>query len=271
MNPQITVLMSVFNDEQFLAQSIESILQQSYTNFDFLIFDDASNDGSKKILEHYAELDKRIKLIINKENKGLSYNLAEGVKLAKSPWIARMDADDIAVKNRLEIQMNYIKSNPTVDILGSYVNDIDALGEIIELRKVPTTHDRISNLIWTCPFIHPSVIFRKESIIKAGNYNKKLRRRQDYDLWFRCLDSNLVFANIDMPLLYYRATDNYYKKNNIKVQFQQAIMGVKGAKKVKAAPIAYLGIFVAFVKGILPIKIRKVVNRLLKKYDPRRL
>ncbi|WP_332628467.1 glycosyltransferase [Halalkalibacter flavus] len=270
MNPEVTVLMSVYNDKKYLVESIESILTQSFENFEFLIIDDASNDGSSAILETYAEKDERIKLVKNKENKGLSYNLAEGVNMAQAPWIARMDADDIAFTDRLALQMDYIKNNPNTDVVGSYVIDIDEDGNEIELRKVPTSHEKISKLIWTCPFIHPSVLFKKEAVKRAGSYDKNLRRRQDYDLWFRCQEANLKFQNLDRALLYYRSTDEYYKKNNLKVQFQQAAMGFHGIRRVKASPLAYIGITVAFLKGILPSKIRKPMNRLLKRVDPRR-
>lgn len=270
MNSKITVLMSVYNDREYLRESIESILNQTYGDFVFLIFDDASTDGSKGILKEYEEKDKRIKLICNSSNKGLSFNLAKGVSLAETPWIARMDADDIATHNRLELQMKYVEDHPDVDVIGGYVIDVDEQGNEIELRKVPTTHEQICSLIWACPFIHPTVLFRRESIIKAGSYDKKLRRRQDYDLWFRCCAANLKFANIATPLIYYRSTNEYFKKNDIKVQIHQVRMGFKGAKLVKAPLVAYVGITIAFVKGVLPTRIRRPVNEILKKVDPRR-
>jgi glycosyltransferase EpsE len=270
MSPKITVLMSVFNDERFLRESIESILFQSFKNFEFIVIDDASSDGSLEILEEYERKDSRIRLVKNKVNKGLSYNLAAGLSMASGKWVARMDADDISVKERLSTQMLFIQNNPDVDIVGSYVIDIDENGNDIELRKVPTSHEKISKLIWTCPFIHPTVLIRKEAIIRAGSYNKNLRRRQDYDLWFRCHKFNLIFANINKPLLYYRSTDDYYKKNNMKVQLQQALLGYRGAKSIKASPIAYIGISVAFIKGVLPYKVRKPLNNFLKIVDPRR-
>ncbi|BAB07433.1 glycosyltransferase [Halalkalibacterium halodurans] len=270
MNPEVTVLMSVYNDKNYLSESIESILNQTFENFEFLIINDASTDGSGELLEEYSKKDKRIRLIHNKNNRGLSYSLAEGVSLAKAPWIARMDADDVSFKDRLAVQMDHVKAHSELDILGSYVIDIDDKGNELEIRKVPTTHKEIANLIWTCPFIHPTVLFKKDSIIKAGSYDRNLRRRQDYDLWFRCLEAKLKFENIDKPLLYYRSTDDYYKKNNFKVQVQQAKMGFAGARRVKAKPIAYIGITVAFIKGILPYHIRKPLSQLLKKVDPRR-
>ncbi|WP_130860462.1 glycosyltransferase [Gracilibacillus phocaeensis] len=270
MSQNITVLMSVYNDEKYLAESIESVLNQTFEDFEFLIIDDASTDNTSKIIADYEKRDSRIRVISNKENKGLSYNLAEGINIAKTELIARMDADDISKVNRLEKQYNYIKENTDTDIVGSFVTDINEDGQELELRKVPVTHEEIAKLIWTCPFIHPTVLFKKEAIQKAGSYDRKLRRRQDYDLWFRCQEIGLRFANLSESLLLYRVTDEYFKKNNIKVQFQQAKMGFKGAKKINASLIAYIGIIIAFLKGILPYRIRKPINNLLKNVDPRR-
>lgn len=269
MSNQITVLMSVYNDEKYLKESIESILKQSVKDFEFLIFEDCSTDNSRIILKEYEKKDKRIKLVLNTSNKGLSFNLAKGVLMAKNEWIARMDADDIALKERFSLQLDYIKKHPKVDVLGGYVIDIDENGLEKGIRKVPLTHNKISSLIWTCPFIHPTVIYRKKSILEAGSYNKDLRRRQDYDLWFRCHKMNLEFANLDVPLIYYRATDDYYKKNDYTVQLNQVKLGFKGAFLVKSSPIAYIGITVAFFKGILPIKLRKPISIVFRKIDPR--
>ncbi|MBT2600526.1 MULTISPECIES: glycosyltransferase [Oceanobacillus] len=270
MNPSITVLMSVYNDGEYLEKSIESILNQTYTDFEFLIYDDLSSDCSRNILEKYAKQDDRIKLILNSTNKGLSYNLARGVSKAKAPIIARMDADDIAFSNRLEVQMKEFKEDPSLDLLGSYVKDIDDKGNEIEIRKVPLSKERINKLIWACPFIHPTVIFKKKAIEMVGSYNPTLRKRQDYDLWFRCKAHGLNYKNINKPLLYYRFTDSYYKKNNYKVQFDQAVMGYKGCVISKASPIAYIGITFTLIKGVLPIKIRKPLTELTRKIDPRR-
>jgi glycosyltransferase EpsE len=270
MNPEVTVLMSVYNDEEYLEKSMNSILDQTFSDFEFLIIDDASTDESVSILKSYASNDERIRLVLNEKNKGLSYNLAEGVEMAEASWIARMDADDIACENRLEVQKEYVENHPDVDIVGSYVTDIDEHDQEMEIRKVPVSHEKISDLIWTCPFIHPTVMFRKEAILEAGSYDRNLRRRQDYDLWFRCKAANLKFANIPSPILYYRSTFDYYKKNNIKVQFKQFKMGIKGARLTNAKPIAYVGITVAFLTGIAPQSIRRPLGKVLKHVDPRK-
>lgn len=268
MDLKITVLMSVYNDEKYLKSSIESILNQSFREFEFLIFDDASTDRSREILENYARQDARIKLVLNDVNMGLSANLARGVRISQGSYIARMDADDIAFNNRIELQYSYITTN-NIDILGSYVIDIDEYNEEKGLRKVPIKHSNISRLIWSCPMIHPTVVFNKKAVIKAGSYDESLRRRQDYELWFRCIKTGLKFENIPTPLLYYRHTNEYFGKNDYKVQLQQLNMGIKGSMLTRSAPIAYVGVCIAFFKGILPYKIRRPVNNFLKKFDPR--
>jgi glycosyltransferase involved in cell wall biosynthesis len=260
--------MSVYNGVTFLKDSIESILSQSFTEFEFIIFDDNSHDGSQQILQEYAKNDSRIKVITNKSNKGLGANLQKGVKLASGKYIARMDDDDIAAIDRLQIQYEYALANPQIDIIGSIAIDIDENNNEVGIRRVPLYHNDIVNYIWTCPIIHPTVLFKKEAILKAGSYGNE-RRRQDYALWFRCANHGLKFANIDKPLLRYRFYDIYYKKNDLTALIYQVKIGLKGCRLVKASPIAYIGVCIPLVKGILPRSLKKGITILMKKFDPR--
>lgn len=266
----ITVLMSVYNDLPHLQDAIESILNQTFTDFEFLIFDDASTDGSSEILQQYASQDSRIKLITNKTNRGLGYNLNRGVQIAQSPWIARMDGDDIALPNRLEAQFNYIQTHPDVSIVGGWAIDINSEGQFVSERKVPATHQQIEKLIWTNPFIHGTVLFNKAAIGKVGSYSSKLAKRQDYNLWFRCAKAGLKFANLPQPLIKYRFTDNTLQRNNWKVALVHVRIGWRGCWLVKASPIAYLGVTKQLVIVLLPPPLRVVAYNWLKQFDPRR-
>ena len=270
MNTPITVLMSVYNDLPYLQGAIESILNQTFTNFEFLIFDDASTDGSNEVLQEYARQDSRIKLITNHLNRGLGFNLAEGVQIARSPWIARMDADDIALTNRLELQLNYVQAHPDISILGGCAIDIDSQDRFISERKVPTNHQQIRKLIWTNPFIHGTVLLNKASILKVGSYSRQLSKRQDYDLWFRCAKAGLKFANLSQPLIKYRFTDNTLQRNNWKVALVHVRIGWRGCWQIKASPIAYLAITKQLVIVLLPPPLRVVAYNWLKQFDPRR-
>lgn len=269
MTTPITVLMSVYNDLPYLKDAIESILNQTFSNFEFLIFDDGSTDGSQEILQQYASKDSRIKLIINETNCGLGFNLAQGIEIAQSPWIARMDADDLALPNRLELQLNYVQAHPDISILGGCAVDIDRNGQFIGERKIPTTHPQIRKLIWTNPLIHGTVLLNKASILKVGSYSRKLAKRQDYDLWFRCAKAGLKFANLPQPLIKYRFTHNTLQRNNWKVALVHVRIGWRGCWKVKASPIAYLGVTKQLVIVLLPPPLRLVAYNWLKQFDPR--
>ena len=271
MVKSLTVLMSIYNGETYLATAIESILSQTFTNFDFLIVDDASTDKSSIILKKFARQDSRIKIITNKQNQGLAYSLARGVEAATTPWIARMDADDIAIRDRLAKQMQYIDEHPDIDILGSYALNVNDSGEILGERKVPIDHDNICQLIWTNPLIHPTVIFRRSAILKIGSYHYKTRQRipEDYNLWFRACAAGLQFANLPEPLIYYRFSQENFVRNNLKFLLAHVLIGWQGCWLVKASPLAYLGITKPFVLGILPPGLRYLVYNWLKQFDPR--
>ena len=267
----LTVLMSVYNGEVYLEDAIGSILRQTFTDFDFLIIDDASTDKSSAILEKFAKQDSRIKIITNQENYGLAYSLARGVEAAKTPWIARMDADDLSMRDRLDKQINYIEEHPEIDILGSYALNINDDGEILGTRTVPLEHKNISRLIWTNPLIHPTVLFRRSAILKIGSYYSKTRQRipEDYQLWFRACAAGLQFANLPEPLIYYRFSEKNFVRNNLQFLLAHVLIGWQGCWRVKAAPLAYLGVTKPLVLGILPPGLRYLVYNWLKQFDPR--
>jgi len=267
-NPQVSVLMSVYNGFPYLSEAISSILQQTYSDFEFIIIDDCSVDGSLQLIEKYAASDARIKLIKNQSRLGLGASLRHGVEIAVGQWIARMDSDDISLPERIEKQMEYVVAHPQIDILGSYAIDIDEHGNENGQRRVPISHVQIAKYIWTCPIIHPTAFMRKSSLIKSGSYGTE-KRRQDYALWFRCAASGLQFANLPQALLKYRFTGDYFRRNNLKALLIQVKIGWIGCFQVKAAPVAYIGVVVPLIKGILPRGFGMFISKILKKFDPR--
>lgn len=203
-NPKISVVMSVFNGQDFLKEAIESILEQSFTNFEFIIIDDASTDGTTEILESFKKRDKRIKIIRNKKNLNLSRSLNKGLRQAQGEFIARMDADDISEKNRLKIQANFLKKNPKVAFCGSWVILINQSGKKIGERKYPTEYREIKKIIMHYnPFIHPTVMIKREILEKMGFYDFKLNAAGDYDLFLRMV-KNYQAINLPKFLLKYR-------------------------------------------------------------------
>jgi glycosyltransferase involved in cell wall biosynthesis len=266
----LTVLMGVYNNASGLERSISGILQQTYGDFEFLIVNDASTDCSAEILERYAQNDQRIKIINNASNLGLGAALSVGVDEARGALIARMDADDFSVQNRLEKQIRYFRENPDTDILGSFALDVTATGEPIGIRRVPIDHQDIVRLIWSCPFIHPTVMFKTQSIKRAGNYSKSTRRRQDYELWFRCVYAGLRLANLPEPLVQYHFSETTLKRNTVGRAFDQVKIGLKGCRLVDAPWFAYFGTCVPLIETCLPDRLRLRSRRFKALIDPRR-
>ena len=152
----ISVIMSVYNDSNYLGKAIESILNQTLTDFEFLILDDGSTDGSKEIIKYYAKIDKRIKFNENPKNLGLATSLNKLIKLAKGQYIARMDADDESFPVRFEKQINYFNKFPETDVLGTGAIIIDNNDKILERKKMPNSYDKFyKNLFFNSCFIHP--------------------------------------------------------------------------------------------------------------------
>lgn len=216
--PGVSVLMAVYNGRAHLREAVESILNQTLRNFEFIIIDDGSRDGSERILAEYARKDKRIRLIRQK-NRGLAKSLNRGIGIAKGEYVARMDADDIAMPERLEIQADYLTAHPLVALCGTYAEEIDGQGRILKTRHgnrgplidpgaLPTRHEDIRNAILRYnPFLHPTVMMRKEVVEKTGGYDESFSLAQDYDLFIRIAGRHRT-ANLPRKLLRYRRSCN---------------------------------------------------------------
>jgi len=204
----VSVILPVFNGEQFVSEAIESILNQDFKDIELIIINDGSTDKSSELLRDYADTNQCIRLI-ERENKGLVETLNEAVGLSKAKFIARMDADDIACPHRLRLQYETLKKSPNLAVLGSFINLIDEKGQFIRLGSYPVSPEEVANYLENaCPIAHPSVMMRKESVIKAGGYRKAFSHCEDYDLWLRISELGYQLANYPEPLLNYRIHDN---------------------------------------------------------------
>lgn len=201
-NPSISVVMPVFNAEKYLRQAIDSILKQTYKNFEFIIVNDGSTDKSLEIIKTYT--DKRIRLI-NKKNTGVADSLNLGISIAKSRLIARMDADDIAYPNRLKLQYDYLRKNEKVVCVGSSADIIDMKGKYVFKNNMLEDSALIKALLpYKTPFIHPTTMYYKETAQKAGLY-KNIPLIEDI-LFFNELSKYGQFGNIGKSLIRYRYT-----------------------------------------------------------------
>lgn len=198
--PKVTVLMAVYNGERYLHEAIESILNQTFQDFEFLIINDGSQDSTKEIIASYQ--DTRIKLIDNEQNLGLTKSLNKGWKLAKGEFIARQDADDISEPERLAKQVTFLETNPDVVLVGSWYRDIDERGDLLAERKLPCSTASIRwEILFYCPFVHSAVMFRTQTVSEQiGFYDESFSYAQDYDLWWR-IARKLEVANINEYLL----------------------------------------------------------------------
>lgn len=204
-NPVVSAVMAVYNGEKYLAETIESVLSQDFQDFEFLIIDDGSEDGSKAILSEYGEKDSRIRLI-SRENRGLTKSLNEGIAMAGGEFIARMDSDDVCHQDRFSKQVHYLKTHPEVVALGGLVRYINASGTPLFVRKLPLNHAEIEQCHfseWGGFLVHPSVMMRRSALQAVGGYDESFAKAQDYDLWFR-LSTIGKLANLPEVILDYR-------------------------------------------------------------------
>jgi len=183
---KVSVVMSVFNGEKYLKQAIESILNQSFGDFEFIIVNDGSTDKSLEILKQYQKRDKRIK-IITQENIGLPKSLSKAIAVSKGSYIARQDADDISEPDRLKILAEFLDNHPEVGLVGSLVTQIDKDGHELSKETLLTRSEDIKNRLYThnC-FFHGSVMFRKTLFNKVGGYPTNTIV-EDYALWLKMM------------------------------------------------------------------------------------
>ncbi|KTR83696.1 glycosyl transferase family 2 [Novosphingobium barchaimii] len=207
--PALTVAMSVYNGERFLGAAIESVLGQSFADFEFLILDDGSSDATAEILKCYERTDPRIKPII-RENRGLVASLNEMIGKARAPIIARMDADDICRPHRFERQLAFLSDHPDHGVVGSWSEDMGEHGEPMFRTGAdhPLTFDEVLATIAEGQQVicHPAAMYRRDVVRAVGGYHAAFRHCEDYDLWLR-LASVTKLANIPERLLRYRRYD----------------------------------------------------------------
>ncbi len=184
--PVITVLMSCYNASAYLAEAIESVLSQTYNDYEFVAVNDGSTDNTLDILRKYASKDGRIR-VLDKSNTGLADSLNFGIDAAQGRWIARIDADDVITPDRLARQLSFVKSHRSVVLLGAGCTLVDANGSRIRDYRYPRKHcSLVTHMAFGgASFPHSSAFFRKEAAIGIGRYNTRFARRQDLDLWLR--------------------------------------------------------------------------------------
>lgn len=211
--------MSVYNGEKYLRDAITSVLLQSFSDFEFIIVNDGSNDDSQKIIDSFG--DNRLR-IVSRENRGLIASLNEAIMMANGEYLARLDADDICASERFCRQSSALDEDNRLNIVGSWAKKIDEEGRELGLMDYPPLDDRgIRKLfLFHNPFIHSSVMIRKSALLAVGLYHPGFKHCEDYELWSRLL-KNGRGANIGEALISYRVSGSgITKKHNLFMRYQ---------------------------------------------------
>lgn len=249
--PQVTVILPVYNGEKYLTEAIESILNQSYKNFELIIINDGSHDKSLLIAEKFK--DKRIRIYNQKHNQGLAKTLNFGINLAKGKYIARQDQDDFSYPERLKKEVDYLNKNPKCGLIGTWAEIWKGKNkDTNRFLKHPATNDLLQLfLLFNNPFVHSSVIIRKKALNEIGLYSTDKEREppEDYELWSR-IAQKYDLANIPEILHAYRETPKSMSRS--KLGFESKVTKISKENINRAlgknfSPWKYLKIFPKYI------------------------
>ena len=262
--PEISIVAGAYNISHYFAlkKSMESILNQTFSDFEFIICDDGSTDNTWSILQSYAEKDKRIKLLRNERNLGLAATLNRCINTSVCKYIARHDLDDYCDIERLKKQVDFLERHPDVAILGTRAFLFDENG-VWGKEDFPLS---VSNkdFLFNSPYKHGSVMFRREALMNAGCYrvSKETRRAEDYDL-FMTMQSFCKGGNLDEYLYFFCENSAAKKRRKYRYRIDEAKVRAKGFKKLGLLPKGYIYIVKPLVVGLIP---SGMLDRLKNKY-----
>lgn len=239
---EVSVVMSCYNGEEWIRESIQSVIDQTYTNFEFIIVDDGSTDRSLDIMNEFARQDERI-TVIAKENTGLTHSLNIGLNESKGEWIARIDSDDICEPFRFERQILRAKANPDFVFVGSGFYIIDETGKTVKEYQCPANHKELQSNLYNAGFFppHSSAFFRAGAAKEIGGYRVRIKRAQDWDLWLRLSNVGKLTA-VDEPLVKIR-------KHSAQVSNEDA-----GKRQVTDCTIGTVSSLIALAGGTDPVE-----------------
>lgn len=258
-----SVLLAFYNNERTIEECLYSLInnEQGFTIY-YIIVDDCSTDNSHQIALEYlkANANNRFKIIKNLSNYGLGYSLQRGLIESPTELIFRMDADDISLPGRFKLQYDYMKSNPEIDVLGGSIIYESEHHESTIINN-PKENSKIKSLLPLNPISHPTVCFRKKSVLMAGGYSYKFRKKQDLELWYRMAKMDCKFANIHNPVIRYRFSPDSWNKLGFKASFLHLRISLYGSISLKQTPIVYILCFYPLFRSVTPPFIRNKLHR----------
>lgn len=260
---RISVIMSVYNTskEDILENSINSILNQTFKDFEFIICDDGSTDSTYQLIESFAAKDNRIILLKNSTNMGLAASLNKCIRNANGKYIARMDADDISSNNRLQRQFLFLENNPEYALVGSWARLLNEKGiwGYRKLKQSPTKKD----FLWGSPFIHPSIMVRASVYNKLGGYRvtKETLRLEDFDLFMRMYAKGYKGYNLSEFLLDFREDSMSIKRKKYKYRLDEVKIRYMNYKSLDLIPKGLFFCLKPLIVGLLPIRLIRILRQ----------
>lgn len=220
-NPLVSIILPCYNAQNFILNAVNSVVNQSYSNLEILLIDDGSTDNSISLIKHIAEKDNRLQIVKNPVNLGLIKTLNKGIYLAKGQFIARMDADDISHKLRIEKQLNFLLKQPKIDIVGSAATPIDLIGNHLKNEAITYTETATlkCSVLITQPFFHGSILARA-IVLKENTYSENFKHSEDFELWNRLSEKNVMFSNLKDSLYFYRINPNSVSRKFESIQIE---------------------------------------------------
>lgn len=211
----VSVIIPAYNAELYIAEAIDSILEQTYTNFEVIVIDDASTDKTVAIIKRYEKKDKRLRIYKNKKNMGIGANRSRGIELAKGEYICWQDADDVALPSRLQLQVNYLDTHSDVGVVGGFIKFFDENTDGPVRRYAETDGLLRRNIFRYNPVAQPASMFRKECFDKVGFYDETYKVSEDLDMLFR-VGVHYKFANVQQVVLRYRQSITSLTRANLR-------------------------------------------------------
>lgn len=254
----VSVIMGIYKmaeRKSLVKLAIDSILNQTYNDFEFIICDDGSNDGTYELVKRLTQKDKRVILLRNEKNKGLAFSLNQCFYIAKGKYIARMDADDISAENRLEKEVDFLNKHLEYAVVGCnilYINEKGVWGKRI-LAEKPNR----KSFLFTSPFAHPTILMRKEVLEQLNGYKveKITRRLEDYDLFMRLYAKGYKGYNMQEFLYQFREDTEAYKRRAYKYRWDEVQIRYRGFKLLNLMPLAMPYVIKPLIVGLIPQKI----------------
>jgi glycosyltransferase EpsE len=257
---KVSVIMAAYNCENYINKSIDSILAQSYENFELIICDDNSTDNTWNIIKTY-ENNKRIKIIRNEKNMYAAYTRNKCIINATGKYIIIQDADDISEERRIETLVSFLETNKKYGFVGSSINLFDDIGIWATMHKPEEPQNK--DFLYAIPFAHASVMFRKEllDIINGYRVSKETKRVEDYDMIMRAYVAGYVGYNLKIPLYNYRVDNNTIQRRKFKYRIDEAKVRYKRFKELGLLPKGLGYVVKPIIVGLIPNTLLKKIKR----------